>query len=171
MQTNNPRVSLGMPVFNGEKYLALTLDSILAQTYTDFEVVISDNGSTDGTQQICESYAAKDTRIKYHRNPKNIGIAPNFNRAFELSSYDDLLAPEFIAKCVEGLDQYPDAAVCFPKTRLIDENGGFIKDFEPPQDASSLVPHTRFKSLILEPDHVVSQASGIMRAGLVACQS
>lgn len=175
MQTNKPRVSLGIPVFNGEKYLALTLDSILAQTYTDFEVVISDNGSTDGTQQICESYAAKDKRIKYHRNPTNIGIAPNFNRALELSSgeyfkwtdYDDLLAPEFVAKCVDGLDQYPDAAVCFPKTRLIDENGGFIKDFEPPQDASSLVPHIRFKSLVLEPDHVVSQASGIMRAGLV----
>jgi glycosyltransferase involved in cell wall biosynthesis len=172
---NKPRVSLGMPVFNGEKYLALTLDAILAQTYTDFEVVISDNGSTDSTQQICESYAAKDQRIKYRRNPKNIGIAPNFNRVFELSSgeyfkwtdYDDLLAPEFIAKCVEGLDRYPDAAVCFPKTRWIDENGGFIRDFEPPQDASSLVPHVRFKSLILEPDHVVSQASGIMRADLV----
>ncbi|MDZ7319275.1 MAG: glycosyltransferase [candidate division KSB1 bacterium] len=175
MSANKPRVSLGMPVYNGEKYLEETLGSILAQTYQDFELVISDNGSTDRTQQICERYAAKDERIKYYRNSKNIGIAPNFNRVFELCSgeyfkwtdYDDLLAPDFVTKCVEGLDQYPDAAVCFPKTRLIDENGDLIRDFEPPAEACSPEPHIRFKSLILDPDHIVSQASGLMRADLV----
>ena len=164
-----------MPVYNGERYLEITLDSILAQTFTDFELVISDNGSTDRTQQICESYAARDDRVKYHRNPQNIGIAPNFNRVFHLctgeyfkwTDYDDILAPEFLEKCVQGLDQHPRAACCYPKTRLIDERGEKIKDFDPPKDASSPQPHLRFKSLILDPDHIVSQASGLMRADLV----
>lgn len=175
MATNKPRVSLGIPVYNGEKYLEETLNSILAQTYTDFELVISDNGSTDRTQQICEQYAQKDPRVKYFRNAKNIGIAPNYNRAFELCSgeyfkwtdYDDLLQPDFVLKCIEGLDKNPSAAVCFPKTRLIDENSKFVNDFEPPDEASSPKPHIRFKSLLLDPDHIVSQASGLMRAELV----
>jgi glycosyltransferase involved in cell wall biosynthesis len=104
MAPNKPRVSLGMPVYNGERYLEKTFDSVLAQTYKDFELVISDNGSTDRTQAICERYAKMDSRVKYHRNSKNIGIAPNFNRVYELSpseyfkwtDYDDLLAPEFL---------------------------------------------------------------------------
>jgi glycosyltransferase involved in cell wall biosynthesis len=175
MSVNKPRVSLGLPVYNGEKYLEKTLDSILAQTYQDFELVISDNGSTDRTQAICERYAAMDPRVKYHRNPKNIGIAPNFNRAFELSSgeyfkwadYDDILAPEFVEKCVEVLDAHPNVAVAFPKTRFINENGDFISDFEPPDAASSSQAHIRFKSIILDPDHIVSQASGLIRAEIV----
>jgi glycosyltransferase involved in cell wall biosynthesis len=162
---------MGMPVYNGEKYLEKTLDSVLAQTFKDFELVISDNGSSDRTQAICERYAGIDPRVKYHRNPRNIGIAPNFNRAHELSSgeyfkwtdYDDLLAPEFLAKCVEILDKYPNVACAFPKTRLIDQNDDPIRDFEPPDDASSPQAHRRFKSLILDPDHIVSQASGLMR--------
>lgn len=171
MSPTNPRVSLGMPVYNGERYLEKTLDSVLAQTYTDFELVISDNGSSDRTQEICERYAKKDPRVKYHRNPKNIGIAPNFNRAYELTSgeyfkwtdYDDLLAPTFLERCVEILDKHPNVACAFPKTRLIDQNDDPIRDFEPPDDACSPQAHIRFKSLILDPDHIVSQASGLMR--------
>ena len=166
-----PRVSLGMPVYNGEKYLEKTLDSVLAQTYQNFELVITDNGSSDRTQQICEHYAEIDSRVKYHRNPKNIGIAPNFNRAHELCSgeyfkwtdYDDLLAPEFLKRCVEVLDEHPNVACAFPKTRLIDQIGDPIRDFEPPEEACSLQAHIRFRSLILDPDHIVSQASGLMR--------
>jgi glycosyltransferase involved in cell wall biosynthesis len=175
MTLHKPRVSLGLPVYNGEKYLEKTMDSILAQTYQDFELVISDNGSNDRTQQICENYARKDKRVKYHRNAKNIGIAPNFNKAFELASgeyfkwadYDDILAPEFVAKCVQALDRYPDVAIAFPKTRFIDENENFLNDFEPPDDACSPKAYIRFKSLILDPDHIVSQASGLMRAEIL----
>jgi glycosyltransferase involved in cell wall biosynthesis len=83
---DKPRLSIGMPVFNGEKYLKEALDSILAQTYSDFELLISDNASTDRTEQICREYAAKDRRIRYYRNEKNIGAPKNFNRVFELSS-------------------------------------------------------------------------------------
>ena len=171
MSPSKPRVSLGMPVYNGEKYLEKTLDSVLTQTYQDFELVISDNGSSDRTQQICEHYAEIDKRVKYYRNPRNIGIAPNFNRAYELCSgeyfkwtdYDDLLVPEFLEKCVEVLDGHPKVACAFPKTRLIDHNDDPIRDFEPPDDACSTRAHIRFKSLILDPDHIVSQASGLMR--------
>jgi glycosyltransferase involved in cell wall biosynthesis len=171
MTLTNPRVSLGMPVYNGERYLERTFDSVLAQTYTDFELVISDNGSSDRTQEICERYAKMDPRVRYHRNSKNIGIAPNFNRAHEMCSgeyfkwtdYDDLLAPEFLEKCVAVLDKHPHVACAFPKTKLIDQNGDPIRDFEPPDDACSPLAYVRFKSLILEPDHIVSQASGLMR--------
>ena len=175
MVPNKPRVSLAMPVYNGGKYLAETLDSVLAQTYQDFELVISDNWSNDRTQEICEQYAEKDKRVKYHRNPSNIGIAPNFNWVYELSSgeyfkwtdYDDLLAPAFLERCVEVLDRYSAVGCAFPKTKLIDQKGDYIRDFEPPDDACSPRAHIRFKSLILDPDHIVSQASGLMRAEMV----
>jgi glycosyltransferase involved in cell wall biosynthesis len=175
MTTQIPRVSLAMPVYNGEKYLERTMASVLAQTYADFELVISDNGSSDRTPEICERYASNDSRVKYHRNPKNIGIAPNFNRVFDLSSgeyfkwtdADDVLAPEFLAKCIEILDKNPSVACAFPKTKLIDQNDQFIRNFEPPDDACSPKAHIRFKSLILDPDHIVSQASGLMRREMV----
>lgn len=80
------RVSIGLPVYNGEQYLAKALDSLLAQTFTDFEVIISDNASTDRTSEICAAYLERDPRIRYYRNQQNIGAAPNFNRTFELAT-------------------------------------------------------------------------------------
>ena len=101
MATDGPRVSIGLPVYNGDNYLAETLDSILAQTFTDFELIISDNGSTDRTEAICRRYAAQDHRVRYVRNPSNLGAARNYKRAFELArgeyfkwnGHDDPLAP------------------------------------------------------------------------------
>ncbi len=106
-----PVASIGLPVYNGEKYLEQTLNSILAQSYTDFELIISDNASTDRTQEICQTYVAKDPRIIYHRNEKNLGAAPNHNLVFGLASgkyfkwagYDDIIAPDFMARCFEIL--------------------------------------------------------------------
>ena len=86
MSNNKPRISIGMPVFNGEKFIAETLDSLLTQTYSDFELIISDNASTDNTEQICRKYASKDPRINYFRNKSNFGAAKNYNRVFKLSS-------------------------------------------------------------------------------------
>ncbi|MGE3845168.1 MAG: glycosyltransferase family 2 protein, partial [Vicinamibacterales bacterium] len=175
MVRRHPRVSIGIPVFNGERFLGETLESILGQTYDDLEIVISDNASTDGTADICTAAARRDSRVFYHRNPHNLGIAPNCNRAFalatgefyKLADYDDLLAPEFVSRCVEGLDAHPGAAVCFPRTRLIDDEGRIVGEFEPPASACSPDAHVRFRSLVLEPDHIVSQASGLMRSALV----
>jgi glycosyltransferase involved in cell wall biosynthesis len=132
----HPRVSIGLPVYNGQNYLQGALDSILAQTYTDFELVISDNASTDATREICQHYATRDTRIRYYRNERNVGLAPNFNRVFELSTgdyfkwaaHDDLLAPEFLGKCVDALDRNPDAALSVSRTRFIDSGGKVLGD-------------------------------------------
>src|SRR5215211_4893186 len=99
-----PQVSIGLPVYNGERYLALCLDSMLAQSFKEFEIVISDNASTDQTAEICRSYQNKDRRIRYFRNEQNAGAAWNHNRVFELSSApllkwaacDDLHEPLFL---------------------------------------------------------------------------
>jgi glycosyltransferase involved in cell wall biosynthesis len=125
-------VSIGMPVYNGDKYLEQALDSLLDQTFKNFEVIISDNGSSDKTQSICEDYVARDDRIKYHRSDKNRGAAWNFNNTFLLSkgkyfkwlSHDDYLAPTYLSCCVDAMEKAPEAvALCFPMVQYIDNVG------------------------------------------------
>ncbi len=135
MSNLTPRVSVGLAVYNGENYLREAIDSILAQTFTDFELILSDNASTDKTQEICLEYAAKDKRIRYYRNDQNIGGIRNQIRTVELSrgeyyklaAHDDVCAPDFLEKCVEVLDRDPSVVLCYPKTKIIDENGNFLK--------------------------------------------
>src|SRR5262245_45018612 len=106
MANATPRVSIGLPIFNGEKYVAQAFDSILAQTYADFELIISDNASTDQTEAICQAYANRDRRIRYYRNNRNLGAAANYNRVFDLSTgvyfkwaaHDDIVLPTFVTK-------------------------------------------------------------------------
>ena len=125
------RVSIGIPVYNGETYLAETLDSLLAQSFEDFEIVISDNASTDRTPEICKHYQTKDPRIRCFRNARNIGAASNFNRTFELSraplfhggACDDLYEPPFLERCVDALERDPGAALSYTATRMIDDGG------------------------------------------------
>jgi len=156
MVCDKPRVSIGMPVFNGEKYLKEVLDSILAQTYQDFELIISDNASTDNTSQICRAYAAKDNRVRYYRNKRNLGAARNFNRVFELSSgeyfkwaaYDDVLAPEFLSKCVSLLDEDPTVVLCQTRISLIDKDGRRVGNLDPGTRIDSQKPHERFGDVI-----------------------
>ena len=74
-----PRLTIGLPVYNGEKYIAESLDALLGQSYTDFELIISDNASTDSTGDICRQYEKQDSRVRYVRQPQNIGLAPNHN--------------------------------------------------------------------------------------------
>lgn len=117
---NQPLVSIGMPVFNGEKGLARALDSLLEQDYRNLEIIISDNASTDATPEICGKYVRKDSRVKYYRLGKNLGTIRNFNRVFELSSgkyfmwaaHDDQREPFFVSACVEKLKQCPEAVLC-----------------------------------------------------------
>ena len=86
MTADRPLVSIGMPVYNGERYLEKSLVALLDQDYGNFELIISDNASTDRTPEICRAFVAKDGRVSYSRNDTNIGAVKNFNRAFELSS-------------------------------------------------------------------------------------
>lgn len=126
-----PIVSVGVPVYNGEKYLAATLDTLLAQSLEDLEVVVSDNASTDRTAEICQRYQEKDERVRYFRNARNLGAALNFNRVVELSrgalfhggACDDLYAPRFFERCVDALDHDPGLVLSYPRTRMIDEEG------------------------------------------------
>jgi len=126
-----PLVGVGLPVFNGEKYLRGCLDSLLAQEYENFELTISDNASTDGTEAICREYAARDPRVRYQRADQNMGAVWNFRRVVELSrgeyfmwaAFDDTRAPQFIARCVKALELDQSAVMCCTNVRLIDEDG------------------------------------------------
>jgi len=153
---NKPTVSIGLPVYNGEDFLEETLKSILTQTYQNFELIISDNASTDSTQQICKTYASKDTRIRYYRYKNNVGASRNFNRVFELakgkyfkwSSHDDLISKDFLAKTVDFLDTHHDIVLCYSKTGHLNENGEQIDSYSPNCRVDSKKPCIRFGDLI-----------------------
>lgn len=152
----SPRVTIGLPVYNGERFLEQTIDALLAQTYPDFELVVSDNGSSDRTEEICRSAAARDARVRYHRSPVNRGAAWNFNRVFELaqgkcfkwSASDDLCEPTFVERCVEALDAVPGAVLAYPRARFIDEHGHVIRDHDDALDLGEHAPHDRLRRLI-----------------------
>jgi glycosyltransferase involved in cell wall biosynthesis len=173
MTNNQPRLSIGLPVYNGEKFLKEAIDSLLAQTFEDFELIISDNASTDKTEEICRAYAVKDKRICYYRNEKNIGSACNFNRVFELSSgeyfkwaaHDDLHAPDFLMKCIEVLDQDPTLILCHSKTYFIDEHGKFLQNYDIQLQTDSPKPHERFHELLSK--HLCYQTYGVIRASVL----
>ena len=131
-----PRVSLGMPVYNGEAFLTEALDSLQAQTFTDFELVISDNASTDATEAICRDRAERDERIRYVRQERNLGAVPNFNRVFELSraplfkwhAHDDLCDPTYLARVMAVMDARPEIVWCHSRSSHIDARGHLLED-------------------------------------------
>ena len=170
----SPRVSIGVPVYNGERYLGATLDSLLAQTFGDFELIICDNASTDGTEAIARAYAGRDARVRYVRQERNLGPPRNYNHAFELSRgeyfrwfpSDDLAAPQSVARCVEVLDREPSVVLAYPKTTLIDEDGRVLRDYEDRLDLRSPRPSERFAQLLR--DMVLCNAQyGLMRAAVL----
>jgi len=126
-----PLVSIGIPVYNAQRYLAEALDSLIAQDYETIELIISDNASSDDTGAICREYAARDARIRYERAEQNQGAIWNFNRVFSLArgryfmwaAFDDVRAPSYVRRCVERLEARPNAVLCCTDVRLIDEAG------------------------------------------------
>lgn len=172
--TRLPIVSIGMPVYNGERFIAAALESVLAQSYADFELIIADNASTDATMDICRAFAAADDRVHYHRNPANLGAAPNYNRAFALAQgryfkwadYDDLLAVDFLKKCVDVLDRNEDIVLVYPQSRVIDEAGQPLGDYAYKAQATSPDARNRFRDFALRPD-AGYQVSGLARADAV----
>ncbi len=171
----HPRVSIGLPVFNGARYLRAALESIVAQTLNDWELIICDNASTDGTGEICGEFVRRDKRIQYHRSATNRGAAPNYNWAFTLAvgeyfkwaDYDDVIAPRFLEECVRVLDREPEVVACFTRAYLIDQTGAVVCEYDPLPDTSSVRPHVRFGKLLLEQDHRLIQASGVLRTSAV----
>jgi glycosyltransferase involved in cell wall biosynthesis len=128
---SRPIVTVGLPTYNGARYLEATLESLLAQDLDDVEIVISDNGSTDATEQICREFAVRSRSLRYERAPQNRGAAWNYNRVlgmasapyFKWAADDDVCEPTFLRRCVEVLEAAPRAVVAFPQTRLIDGDG------------------------------------------------
>lgn len=166
-----PRVSIGLPVYNGESHLARSLDSLLGQTFTDLEIIVSDNHSTDATEAICRDYAARDPRIRYDTTDRNRGAAWNFNRVFETSrghyfkwaSSNDIHAPQYVRRCVEVLDARPDVVLCYPKTRIIDEDDVVVRDFEDNLDLPWPQAARRF-SEYLERVRLCNAVFGVIRS-------
>ena len=169
-----PRVSIGVPVYNGERYVARTLNSLLAQTFTDFELIITDNASTDATEAICRAYVMRDPRVCYHRSSVNVGIAGNFNRCVALSrapyfkwqAADDLVAPTFLERCVAVLDSDPSVVLAFARSLIIDEEDKPVRAADYDADADDPRPHVRFGRMINidHHRHAAQEVYGVIRS-------
>lgn len=154
---NAPKVSIGIPVFNGENFLESALRSILAQTFEDFELIISDNASTDRTADICEQYASQDGRVLYLRQPANLGAQPNYNllvgqargRYFKWAAHDDMLAPTFLERCVDVLDTHSRVTLVYPRAEVIDAHGRTIERYDVHLQTDSEDAGVRFRELLL----------------------
>ncbi|MCP4429173.1 MAG: glycosyltransferase family 2 protein [Chloroflexi bacterium] len=170
MKDNTLLISVGLPVYNGENYVEEAIKAILAQTYANFELIISDNASTDSTQAICEAYAAQDPRIHYYRAETNKGATWNFNRVVELATgkyfkwaaHDDVVAPTFLEKCADVLEQDPSVSVCYTKVQFIDENGDLSDTYDVKLNTDSPDPRRRFRQLLME-WHLCFEIFGLLR--------
>ena len=166
-----PKVSIGLPVYNGERFLSETIESVLAQTYTDFELIISDNGSTDHTKEICQEYVLRDQRVRFVRSEVNRGASWNYRRVFELSQgkyfrwapADDLFATESLAECVRTLDANPDAVLCYPQTLLINEAKEVIGTYDDDLHFRSSDPVDRFYKAIRR-NKLINAIYGLIRS-------
>ena len=174
-----PRVTIGMPVYNGERFVVEALDAILAQTYKDFELVISDNGSTDTTEAICRRYAAQDARIRYYRESVNRGATWNYNRVVELAqgeffkwaAHDDLITPDYIGKCVDVLDRDPGVVLVCTDDQDIDEVGVHVdarrvSHIPSAERGSSERASKRFRRLLRD-DYDCEQVFGLYRTDIL----
>ena len=129
--TASCRVSIGMPAYNRASTIARAIESVLDQTFADFELVISDNASTDDTEAICRPYAAADPRIRYTRHRGPIGGFPNFRFVLDAARApyfmwlppDDYARPRLLERAVAVLDAHPDVACCVPQIEFLDDHG------------------------------------------------
>lgn len=151
-----PRLSVGLPVYNGERYLAESIEAILGQTFEDFELIISDNASSDGTPGICRDYEKADSRVRFLRQSRNIGAAPNHNFLFEQArgeyfkwaASDDLYARDLLERCVAALDERPDVVLAHSWTAAVDSNGKVIQAMEYPLRTDSPDPAVRLRAML-----------------------
>ena len=152
-----PRLTVGLPVYNGDKYIAESLDALLGQSYTDFELIISDNASTDGTADICRRYEKQDSRVRYFRQPER-RIARNHNfvaeqargELFKWASDDDLYARDLLERCIDALDKYPDVVLAHSWTAKVDGSGTMTKAYKYPLTTASPRAPERFRSLLFD---------------------
>jgi glycosyltransferase involved in cell wall biosynthesis len=154
---HRPALTIGLPVYNGDDYLQIALDSVQAQSFTDWELVLADNASTDGTADICRAAAAADRRIRYLPSPTNRGSAWNWNRCvaeaaaprFQWLCHDDALACKSAAHLLAALDAAgPDVVGAYPDAALIDAHGEVTGPYPDPLDLTAGDPHRRLESIM-----------------------
>jgi glycosyltransferase involved in cell wall biosynthesis len=166
----SPSLTIGMPIYNAERFLAKTLDSFLRQTFTNFELIISDNASTDGTEEICRKYAIRDKRIRYFRNEKNMGAGWNFRRVYSMAkgkyykqaAHDDFLEPTFLEECIAALEADPGLVLAHTRTRTVSATGDPVECENPSLRFDSPNPLVRWRDLLLN-DHMCFEIFGVFR--------
>ncbi len=174
-----PRVSIGLPVYNGENFVGQAIESLLAQTFEDFELIISDNASTDKTEELCRTFAAQDKRIRYTRNAENIGLVRNYNQVFTLSSgeyfkwadHDDMCRQAFLMRCVQALDENRTVVLAYTRALTIGSSGQPIKEWGPRPELTSSTVELRFRRALKReepfPQCGLIRAEVLRRTGLL----
>lgn len=151
-----PLVTIGLPVYNGEQYIAQSIECLLAQTFRDFVILISDNASIDRTSEICQQYASQDPRIRYHRNDSNVGMPGNYNLTFSMarSKYfrwataDDYCDREMLQDAVNVMEGDPSLALCYPRAIFVDENGKELYRWKDDLHLLQDDPASRFRAVV-----------------------
>jgi glycosyltransferase involved in cell wall biosynthesis len=168
-----PLVTVGLPVYNGERYIGQSIESILSQTYKDLELIISDNASNDSTEQICRAYASRDARVRYYRADENRGAAWNHNRVVELArgeyfrwqNHDDYSHPNFLDKCLAVVQSDPQIVLCYPQFVRVDEEGRQL-GIKTSRILGCGEPAERFQSMIYRRDSC-EEIYGITRTAVI----
>jgi glycosyltransferase involved in cell wall biosynthesis len=164
------RVSIGMPVFGGERFIRDAIDSVLAQTYGDWELLVSDNASTDATAAIAREYAARDSRIRVVVQPENLGAAPNFNFTFHETTgeffmwlpHDDAIRPTWLERCVAALDADSGVELVYGQELSIDGEGAVLGEHPYLQPNARATARERMAT-ILNNDRGSPAIFGLMR--------
>ena len=171
-----PTVSIGLPVYNGANYLEQTLNSIVSQTYTDFELIIGDNCSTDDTAEICETFAANDPRIRYVRHKKNLGAAANYNSVFQAAqgkyfkwaAHDDLLELSYLERCLDYFAKDSDLLLVHPATVVIDEEGNQSHCYLDHLDCADPDPVKRYARWMMPHHGMCNPVFGLIKQEVMA---
>jgi len=169
-----PLVSIGLPVYNGEDYLSDAIQSVLTQTYTNFELIVADNASTDSTPEIIAGFAAKDSRIRVFTQAENLGAAPNFNfcidqahgKYFKWLAHDDGCRPTYLEKCVAILESDPGAVLAHARPLCIDTDGNPAPAYDLETDFDDPSPAVRFDRN-MDYGHACISVFGIIRLDIL----
>ena len=172
---SNPPMSIGLPVYNGENYLGEAIESLRRQTFGDFELIISDNASTDATEDIARDAAGKDRRIRFYRQEVNAGGPANYNFVLDRAksddfflwhAHDDLRAPESLERSLQVMKDSPQASVVFSRAALIGQTGEHLGVKPRPAGLLSGRPHRRLRAVVTS-RHTDFVLFGLMRRHLL----
>ncbi len=176
MEALEPLISIGLPVYNGENFLKEALECLLDQTFKNIEIIILDNASEDATAVIGQTYALKNPKVKYFRQERNVGAGPNYNACFERArgkyfkwhAHDDLLAPDYLERCVALLERHSETVLCHSSTRIVDSEGDEIEIHRIGANASDPNPARRFSNVLLHRGDRLFEIYGLIRSEALA---